>query len=189
MDNQTPFVANPIQVGGEPIKIEEPAKSFMQPQAQNNPNVAVVQNQPPVVYPSDSDLYAFLNPTSTEKQADIIISDRFKNADGTVARWTIKSITQEFNANLIHKHTRSKTKNGQTIEKLDKDRYQEELIFNCVKKPDLGNAELCRRWGTVNPMEVAAKMLSAGEYAVLTREIMELNGFKTSEELEEDAKN
>ena len=68
--------------------------------------------------------------------------------------------------------------------------YSRRVVVAATVTPDFTNEELCRAYGTMDPLELPGKMLLAGEYRQLTDAIMELSGFSESpEELEEEAKN
>ena len=56
---------------------------------------------------------------------------------------------------------------------------------------DFTDAELCKRYGTYDPLDVPTRMLTAGESAMLADAILRLNGFlnESAEGLEEEAKN
>ena len=59
----------------------------------------------------------------------------------------------------------------------------------CVKDPDLADSELCKYCGTMDPEDVLGKMLSIGEYNLLSEEIMKINDLKTPAEKHKEAKN
>lgn len=81
------------------------------------------------------------------------------------------------------------TVKGQQIERLDRSLYTRRLILACVKEPDLKDKEICDYYGVIDPLEVAGKMLSVGEYGILVDAIMELNGVNDAQEKLEEAKN
>ena len=55
-------------------------------------------------------------------------------------------------------------------------------------EPDFRSEELCKAYSTMDPLEVPGRMLLAGEYGRLSKEIMRLSGF-AEDDLEEQAKN
>ena len=67
--------------------------------------------------------------------------------------------------------------------------YTKRLILACVVEPDLKNQEICKYYGTEDPLEVPARMLSIGEYNRLSEAIMELNDIKKAKDKKEEAKN
>lgn len=134
-----------------------------------------------------SKLDAFLHPVETEQTKEVIISKRFRDEKGKPVPFKIKAITQEENDRLIKQSTRRTKENGGYVENLDKLGYNHKLILACVVEPDLRDAELCASYNTVDPEEVAGRMLLSGEYRTLIEAILSLNGF--NDDLDEDAKN
>ena len=134
---------------------------------------------------------AFLVPSIGDETKDVIISDRFKDEEGKVQPFKIKIITQDENEVLRKQASRPKKKNGMIIgEELDAIRYNKLLVLASVIVPDFHDQELCKYYGTLDPMEVPGKMLSAGEYSKLSNAILNFNGFnEDTDELEEEAKN
>jgi len=136
-----------------------------------------------------SNLSAFLNPATLEITKELTVSDRFLDEDGKPAKIIIKAITQDENERLIKLSTRTTKDRGQVIENLNRREYQARLIISCSVEPDFSQMELCAAYGVVDPLEVPGKMFLAGEYAKLVRAIMDINGFRDVEELDEGAKN
>lgn len=136
-----------------------------------------------------TNMHAFLHPVATEVQAEIYLSDRFKDEDGNVVPFVVKSINQDMNNFLIKQCTPpGRDKNGQE-HPVDKKRYQSMMMVECCIQPDFKNAELCSAYGTTNPVDVPSKMLFAGEFGRLSMFIMETCGFKDNQEVLEEAKN
>lgn len=134
-------------------------------------------------------LHAFLHPEYREKTAEIILSDRFKDEDGTVVPFIVKSINQEENTLLIKKCTPPGTDKNGNEKPVNKILYQNAMIVECCVQPDFKDAEVCSAYGVVNPLDVPSKMLLAGEFGRLATFIMETCGFKAGEEVHEEAKN
>ncbi len=136
------------------------------------------------------DIKAFLQPPVMEETKKVIISDRFKGADGKPVPFVIRVISQEINENLVKKATVKTKVNGQTVKELDNAKYSKLLIDACVVEPNFKDSEICEFYKTMDPLEVPGRMLKTGEYAALVKAIEEINGFNISiEELEEEAKN
>lgn len=131
-------------------------------------------------------LTAFLHPVQVEEQ-EILISDRFQNEDGSSAAFLIRPITQAENDELIRLSTRRRKVGGQTMETMDKVEYGRRVVVAATVWPDFRQEELCKAYGTMDPLEVPGKMLLTGEYGRLSRAIMELSGL--DEDLGEAAKN
>lgn len=63
------------------------------------------------------------------------------------------------------------------------------VCARCTVFPDLNNAELQNDWGVAKPEELLGKMLIGGEFDDYMTEVFQVNGFKTEDELVDDAKN
>lgn len=135
-------------------------------------------------------LQAFLNPVSVEEVKEVVISKRFVDKDGKPVPFRIKTIMQEENERLTRKCRKVETIRGQRVESLDNQKYNRALIVACTVEPDFRNADLCKAYGTVDPLDLPGKMLTVGEANNLAREILDLNGFSDeAEQLEDEAKN
>ena len=134
-------------------------------------------------------LSAFLHPELPSEQ-EIVISDRFKE-NGEPVPFRIKPLTQEEVQALSKKYTKT-TKSKTGIERhIDTDRFTAALIVASTTFPDFSDAELCKAYGTMDPLQVPAKMLLAGEFMKLNEAIMALSGMDDESEAEEaeEAKN
>lgn len=137
-----------------------------------------------------SNLMAFMTP-NTEETREVIISDRFKDKDGKVVPFVIKSLTQAENEGIKRRTSVPVTKSGVVIgDKLDSEKYGRELVLASVTSPNFRDSELCKFYATMDPLEVPGKMLRVGEYNKLVKAINDLNGMNDNlEVLEEEAKN
>ncbi|MFW8617761.1 phage tail assembly chaperone [Enterococcus innesii] len=114
-----------------------------------------------------------------------VILERFS------APFVIEAISETENDRLKKVHTnKRRSKSGNTVKELDTDKYGDALLARCVKTPDLHDAQLQAYYKTEGSVTDTLKaMLLAGEYANLTKEVLELNGFNESEaELRDDVK-
>lgn len=135
-------------------------------------------------------LQAFLNPVSAEEVKEVVISKRFVDKDGKPIPFRIKTIMQEENERITRKCRKVETIRGQRVESMDNQKYNRALIVACTVEPDFRNADLCKAYGTVDPLDLPGKMLTVGEANNLAREILDLNGFSDeAEQLEDEAKN
>lgn len=121
---------------------------------------------------------------SVEETQEIKLS-RFKSP------FVIKTITEEENDTIRKASMKPVKKGGIMTRELDSVRYSRELMVACVVEPNFKDSALCDFYKTLDPLEVPAKMLRAGEYMQISRAISKLNGFddESNEELEEEAKN
>lgn len=135
-------------------------------------------------------LKAFMLPSVEDEQKEVIISDRFKEGDKVIP-FKIKVISQETNEGLRKKASRSIRKNNTVVGMdFDTDLYGKLLLQACVVYPNFKDAELCDFYKTKDPLDVPGRMLTAGEYNRLIKEINTLNGFTDDPAvLEDEAKN
>lgn len=134
-----------------------------------------------------SALSAFLHPTVTTEEKEVIISKRFLGEDGKPTPFKIRSLTQEENAAIIKAATKQKKVDGQWQDSIDANELSARTIVEATVFPDFRSAELCERYGTKDPVQVPGKMLLAGEFGRLIDAVSKLSGFDKS--LDEEAKN
>lgn len=137
------------------------------------------------------DIKAFLLPPVMEETRKVVITKRAKGEDGKPVPFVIRVIDQETNDKLIRQSQKRTKVNGQIVTELDNEKYGKLLVQACVVEPDLKNSELCAYYKTMDPLDVPRRMLSAGEYTKLMKEISSFNGFDedTIESIGETAKN
>lgn len=133
-----------------------------------------------------NNLTAYLHPVQVEEQ-EVVISSRFLNEDGTPATFLIRPITQAENDGLIRLSTRRRKENGKTVETMDSVEYGRRVVVAATVWPKFDQEEMCKAYGTMDPLEVPGKMLLTGEYGKLSKAIMELSGL--DDDLGEAAKN
>lgn len=135
-------------------------------------------------------LKAFMLPPVEEEKKEVIISDRFKDGDKDIP-FVIRVISQETNESLRKKASHPVRRNGTVIgEEFDTGLYGKLLLQACVVYPNFKDSELCEYYKTKDPLDVPGRMLTAGEYNRLIKEINYLNGFtEDAKVLEDEAKN
>ena len=126
-----------------------------------------------------SKLKAFLQPSVAGTTLAVIVSDRFKDEEGKPQPFVIQAISQEENEALAEQCRKDRIIDGIPMKMLDDTAYSKHLMLACVKEPDLKDSEL----------DVLSKMLSIGEYQILTKEVMQINGLKSKQERLKEAKN
>ena len=132
-----------------------------------------------------SSLNAFLHPVQAENR-EVIVSNRFQE-NGKPVPFVIRPITQQENEEFIRKHTKRDKKGNEVFDRIN---YNRELTATAVVEPDLNNAELQKRWGTLGAPKTLAKMLYVGEFATLMQAALDLSGLdKDINEDIEEAKN
>lgn len=138
---------------------------------------------------------AFMQPPVEAETKKVLISERFVDeTTGEPLPFEIRVISQETNENIKRQASKPIRKNGIVVgEDFDSIKYGKLLLMACTVTPNFKDAELCDYYKTKLPEEVPGRMLTAGEYNALVREIGKLNGFAETEdevkELEEEAKN
>ena len=132
-----------------------------------------------------SSLNAFLHPVQAENR-EVIVSNRFQE-NGKQVPFVIRPITQQENEEFIRKHTKRDKKGNEVFDRIN---YNRELTATAVVEPDLNNADLQKRCGTLGAPKTLAKMLYVGEFATLMQAALELSGLdKDINEDIEEAKN
>ena len=136
-----------------------------------------------------SQLSAFLHPVTVQQEKEFVLSKRFVNEDGSLAKVRIRSLTQAENEKL----RKLCTKTIKGTEHFDADEYGHRLIVAATIEPDFSSEEMCKAVGAADPAMIPAHIFTAGEYARLSREIMKLCGFDETPEgeaaIEEAVKN
>lgn len=135
-----------------------------------------------------STLQAFLHPVQSTEPVEVVISKRFVGEDGKPVPFKIRPVTQEENDAITKRCMRSQKVNGQLMEKMDTVAYARHMIVAATVEPDFQREDICKAYSTMDPTEVPGRMLLVGEYAKLSKEIMQLSGFDT-DSVEYDAKN
>lgn len=119
-------------------------------------------------------------------------SPRFKGEDGKPMLWEICCISADEYARIRNSCVRQVPvpgKKGQYTQQLDSYAFQAKVCARCTVFPDLSNAELQNDWGVAKPEELLGKLLIGGEFDDYVTEVFQLNGFKTENELVDEAKN
>lgn len=117
-------------------------------------------------------LKAFLNPVKVENKK-VVISNRFQE-DGKPVPFEIRPISQKENSALMQKHTKKDKRTGNEVR--NGVEYSNELVANAIVFPDLKNAELQKAYGVMGEVSLLTEMLTVGEFATLSEEVMKLSG-------------
>jgi len=133
-----------------------------------------------------SNLKAFLNPVKVENK-EVIVSKRFLGEDGKPVPFLIRPVTQDENAMLIKKFTKTDKKGVETFNRTE---YVQALTARAVLDPPLDNAELQKAYGVLGESALLQKMLYVGEYGDLAQAVQEISGLDEDiNDLIEEAKN
>lgn len=122
-----------------------------------------------------------------------VVSDRFVDGKGKAVEWELAPVTSK-KANEIKKgctkRVPSPMNKNIVVPETDFDLYLCKLVIECVKYPDLNNAELQDSYHVVGAIDLVQTMLKDGEYQDLLKKIQEINGFDVGlKEKIEEAKN
>lgn len=123
------------------------------------------------------------------KEVEYVASNRFKDKDGNVEKWKLKTITADEN-DAIRKQCYKQVQAGKRMKQdFDTVKYLELLADKCVVYPDLHNVDLQNFYGEMDSIELLKKhLLNPGEYDDLMAEIQRINGYSLDDAVEE-AKN
>lgn len=137
-----------------------------------------------------STLQEFLNLNPVDNVVnEVIVSDRFKDENGSPLRFKIKAMTNAEFEEARKKATTIKTKKGGSFD-FDTRKFNETIIINHTINPEFKDANSIQKMGCITPEQYLNKVLLAGEIAELANQIQTLSGFdKTFEEDIEEAKN
>ena len=118
-------------------------------------------------------LYAFLHPTKPEEMVEeVYVSNRFKNEDGSIAKFKVKPLTK----GTVERLTRQcKAKHAGKDFDINVE-LGNAMIVEATIHPDFKNTDVCNAYGTLDPLEVVSKMLMYGEAGKLANAIAKLSG-------------
>lgn len=119
-------------------------------------------------------------------------SPRFRGENGQPMQWEIRCISADEYARIRSaciKQVPVPGKKNQFTAQLDTYAFQAKICAKCTVFPDLNNAQLQDDWGVATPEALIGKLLIGGEFDDYVTEVFQLNGFKTENELVNEAKN
>lgn len=128
-----------------------------------------------------ANLAGFLKPTYKEKTVQIVISDRFLDEKGEPIPFILKSMTQDRMNAIAKRSVREQTVNGKKVQVADTAQQIARCLIESCIQPDFRDAELCRAYGTEDPVELPQKMLLISEYEKLGQAFLELNGMSSDD--------
>ena len=123
------------------------------------------------------------------KEVEYVASKRFKNEEGQVEVWKLRSITADEN-DAIRKQCYKQVQVGKRMkQEFDTVKYLELLADQCVVYPDLHDVKLQDFYKEMDSIKLLKRhLLNPGEYDDLMQKIQEINGYSLDEAIEE-AKN
>lgn len=122
----------------------------------------------------------------------IIASERFTDENGKPLQWEIRCISASENQKIRNDSIRDipvPGKRGQFTQKVDVPQYQAKIAVKCTVFPDLNNIELQDSYDVKKAEDLISSMLTPGEFDEYVAQILNLCGFKSADELTEEAKN
>lgn len=122
----------------------------------------------------------------------VVVSNRFKDTDGTLIPWEIRSIgaaEDEAIRKACMKRVPVVGKKGQFTQDFDANAYMAKLAAKAVVFPDLNNAELQNSYGAMDAEQLVKAMLYKDEFDKLTEALVDSTETEDMEELVEEAKN
>ncbi|MEF2246224.1 phage tail assembly chaperone [Paenibacillus sp. IITD108] len=133
----------------------------------------------------------FAQNVQAELTEEIVISERFKDKDGSPIKWKLRTVTENENEALRKAATRQvKGKNGVRTQETVQEDYVGKLAVASVVYPDLKNAELQKSYGVMGADTLLKTMLFPGEFAALLTRVQEMNGFdRDIDEMADEVKN
>lgn len=133
-------------------------------------------------------LQDFLNAHTVDNLTEeVVVSDRFKDAEGNVLKFKIKAMTNPEFDELRKRST--EIKKNRKIE-FDVSKFNCGVVINHTIEPSFKDAESIKKLGCATPEEYLNKVLLAGEIATLAEHIQRISGFTTEmSELVDEAKN
>lgn len=135
-----------------------------------------------------SKLQQFLNANPVAGlTTEVIISDRFKDENGNILKFKIRSISAaEFEE--IRKKAMTIKNGGKDVE-FDTGKFNMDLIIRCTVDPNFKDAESIQKLGCSTPENYVNMVLLAGEVEELAMQIRKFSGFdKNLDDLVEEAK-
>lgn len=135
-------------------------------------------------------LKGFLNPKKVEN-IKYVVSDRFVDDNGNPLEWELRALsareTEMLQAECSNKPTKQR---GSSNVDLDITLYTKKMVARCVVNPDLNEIDIQDTYGVSCAEDVLGNMLTSGEYALLSKKLLEINGFNENFEDEvREAKN
>ena len=122
----------------------------------------------------------------------VVISNRFKDKDGILIPWEIRSISATEDENIrkaCTKRVQVVGKKGQFTQDFDSNGYLTKLAAAAVVFPDLNNAELQKSYGAMDAEQLVKAMLYKDEFDKLTEALVSSTDTEDMEELIEESKN
>lgn len=138
-----------------------------------------------------STLQQFLNSNPVDNlTAEVAISNRFKDEEGNVLKFTIRAMSADDMAAYQKRAMKINPKSKDRKVEIDASAIAKAIVINHTVVPSFKDAESIRGLGCSDADEYLQKVLLAGEIEELSKEIQQISGYNTNfEELVDEAKN
>lgn len=132
-------------------------------------------------------LQDFLNANPVDNLMDeVVVSDRFKDKEGSLLKFKIKAMS----SNAFEDTRKRSMKMGRKNRvELDLQQFNSSIIIENTLEPNFRDAASIQKLGCMTPEEYLNKVLLPGEIVELSNQIQKLSGFRSMDELVEEAKN
>lgn len=81
-----------------------------------------------------SRLSAFLQPSTTQVEKEVIVSDRFRDENGKPVPFKIRAVTQAENEDISKRATRRVRENGQMVDRLDSVDFTRRMLVTARRR-------------------------------------------------------
>lgn len=137
-------------------------------------------------------LSIFLAGNVEKRENKKVYLERFKDKDGNIVPWEVRSITASEDEAIRKECTRKVPvvgkKNQYTMD-FDSNAYVSKIVARAVVFPELSNAELQDSYGVINAEQLVKAMLYSDEFSALADAIMDMDESEELNELVDEAKN
>lgn len=136
-----------------------------------------------------SQLQAFLNANPVDDlTAEVVVSDRFKDSEGNILKFKIRAMSSDEFEECRKKSMKVAAGRRRNVE-MNLKEFNNTIVINNTIDPNFKDAESIQRLGCQTPEQYLNKVLLPGEIVELSSQIQQLSGFKSMDELVEEAKN
>lgn len=120
-----------------------------------------------------------------------VVSNRFLDENGKPHEWELRALDAGESETIRKDCTRRvKVKGNQYTMEIDNEALAIKMMVASIVFPNLNDKALQDTYGVMGAEQLLKKMLTVGEYSLLSTKISEINGFGDSmDDLVEEAKN
>lgn len=89
----------------------------------------------------------------------------------------------------LHAYRPGTGRKGQFTQDFDANAYLAKVAVRCTVFPNLNDAELQQSYGVMGAEQLITTMLTPAEFEDYSTKVLQVNGFQSSDEMVEEAKN